>query len=160
MRRIIELCQKLCAAVVLLTAVVAPGKAGGIVIHRPPSAATAAQIEGLENYSLLSLTRVHFPTGHSNPGRGERQNLNQIVKPLAENSGTIIELRGYADGAARAAANVALSLERARVIARFLIAHGVARERILILGLGEVDPTGPPRRAEQQRVDLRVFAAR
>jgi hypothetical protein len=43
------------------------------------------------------------------------------------------------------------------VIARLLIAGGIGKERILIMGLGEVDPAGPARRAEHQRVDVRVF---
>jgi outer membrane protein OmpA-like peptidoglycan-associated protein len=135
-----------------------PGEPAGVALHPPQPAATAAQVDGLEKYSLLSLTRVHFPAGHSNPSRSERQMLSQMLKPLSERTATIIELRGYADGAASSAANIAVSLERARVIARFLTQRGVSRQRILVLGLGEVDPTGPPRRVEQQRVDLRVFA--
>jgi len=115
------------------------------------------QPAALENYDLVSLKRVRFSAGHTDLIRGERVVLDQIAQTLSKRHGSIIELRGYADAAASPAANNALSLERANRIARLLTTRGVAAERILILGLGEVDPSGPPRRAEHQRVDVRVF---
>lgn len=115
------------------------------------------QPAALENYDLVTLQRVHFSAGHSNPIRSERAVVDQITRALSKHPGAIIELRGYADGAASPAANNALSFERANMVAHLLTARGVAAKRILILGLGEVDPTGPPLRAEHQRVDVRVF---
>jgi len=145
---------------VLLIASFVPSQAGpadGARVDRQTATATAAQIDALESYSVVSLKRVHFSAGHSNVSRSEQATLAQIPSTLSEHSASVIELRGYADGAATPAANIALSIERAMVIARFLRARGVARERILIVGLGEVDPTGPPFRAEHQRVDIRVL---
>jgi outer membrane protein OmpA-like peptidoglycan-associated protein len=152
---------KLCVAGVLWSALVMSSQAAepdGGSVDRPVPTATKAQIEALENYSVVSLKRVHFSTGDSTPSSSAAATLDQITNTLSERSASIIELRGYADGSASPAANIALSLERANVIARILMKRGVARERILILGLGEVDPTGPRGRAEHQRVDLRVFA--
>jgi outer membrane protein OmpA-like peptidoglycan-associated protein len=151
---------KLCVVGVLLTVSVLPSQAvepEDITVHSHVSDAIAAPFEALENYGIVSLNRVHFSAGHSNPSHREKATLDQIANLALERSATIIELRGYADGASSPAANFALSVERANTIARFLIERRVPRERILILGLGEVDPTGP-RRAEHQRVDVRVFA--
>jgi outer membrane protein OmpA-like peptidoglycan-associated protein len=152
---------KLCVAGVLLTVSVLPSQAvepEGVTLHGQVSNAVATQVEVLENYGLVSLNRVHFSADHSNPSHSEKATLDQIANLALERSGTIIELRGYADGASSSAANIALSVERADKIARFLTERRVPRERILVLGLGEVDPMGTPRRAEHQRVDVRVFA--
>jgi len=152
---------KLCVVGVLLSASVVPSQAAspkdGATVDRQPAIATATQIDALEKYSVASLQRVHFAAGQSNLSRSEQAMLAQIPGTLYEHSASVIELRGYADGAATPAANMALSIERAMAIARFLNARGVARDRILILGLGEVDPAGPPLRAEHQRVDVRVL---
>jgi outer membrane protein OmpA-like peptidoglycan-associated protein len=149
---------KLCAAGVLLTASSRAAEPDGASLDRLASTATVAQLDALENCSLVSLKRVYFSAGHSIPSRGEAATLNQIANTLAEQTGSIVELRGYADEAPSSAVNLAMSMDRANRIARFLAAHGVASKRILILGLGEVDPGSSSRRVEHQRVDVRVFA--
>jgi outer membrane protein OmpA-like peptidoglycan-associated protein len=151
---------KLCVVGVLLASSVLPGRAAeaeGVAMHRPVDNATAAQIEALEDYRLVSLKRVHFSASQSDLNRNEKAALEQIAKTLSERTTTIIELRGYSDGAS-SPANIALSVARTVAIARFLAEHHVARERILILGLGELDPTSTLHRADWQRVDARVFA--
>ncbi len=129
-----------------------------ITVHGHVPDAIAAPVEALEHSNLVSLKRVHFFDGRSNPTRSEKAMLDQIANLALQHPATIIELRGYADGASSPAANVALSVERANTIARFLAERRVSSQRIVLLGMGEVDPTGPPRRAEHQRVDVRVFA--
>jgi outer membrane protein OmpA-like peptidoglycan-associated protein len=149
---------KLCVAGVLWCAssrAAAPD--GAAVVNRRPPTATAAQIAALEDYSLVEVQRVYFSSGQSNPRHCGKATLDHIANAMAV-TGAIIELRGYADGAASPAANRALSLERATAIAGLLTARGVTQERILILGLAEVDPAGPAHRAEHQRVDVRVFS--
>jgi outer membrane protein OmpA-like peptidoglycan-associated protein len=146
---------------VLLSALAIPSHAAepdGASVERPVPTATKAQLEALENYSMVSLKRLYFSSGDSTASSSAAATLDQITNTLSEHSASIVELRGYADGSASPAANIALSLDRANVIARILMKRGVPRERILILGLGEVDRTGPDGRAEHQRVDLRVFA--
>ena len=153
--------RKLCWVGVLSTASVLPSLAAepeGVAVHRPAPDPTTAQIEALENYSAVSLKRVHFSADQFDLTRSEKARLGQVAKTLSEHPATIIELRGYADGATSRDANIALSLERANAVARFLLERHVAQERILILGLGEVDPAGLSRRADNQRVDVRVFA--
>jgi outer membrane protein OmpA-like peptidoglycan-associated protein len=150
---------KLCACGVLLIPFVVTAHAAGRESVPPTVRVQPVQPAALEDYDLVTLRRVHFFAGHSNPIRSERAVLDQIAQTLSKHPGAVIELRGYADGAASPAANNALSLERATAIARLLTTRGVAKERILILGLGEVDFSGPSRLAEHQRVDVRVFVS-
>jgi outer membrane protein OmpA-like peptidoglycan-associated protein len=152
--------RELCLSGVLLSAMMATGSAAGR--ESVPAAlrvlpAPSVKAEALENYQLVSLKRVHFSVGVSKPTPGDQAALDQVAQALSKRPASMIELRGYADGTASSARNVALSLERANAIARFLTARGVPKEHILILGLGEVDPTGPQGSAEHQRVDIRVF---
>lgn len=160
-RKLIGRLTKLCACGVLLIPFVVTAHAAERETSPPavrPQPVPSVEVGILERYDLLTLQRVLFTAGHTNLSRNEKAELDQMAKTLSSHPTTIIELRGYADGAASPAANRALSLERATVIARFLTARGVARKRIFILGLGEVDLTGPPRLAKHQRVDVRVFA--
>lgn len=126
-------------------------------LHVRPT--TASEIEALENYSVVELTSANFASGRAHLRREERAALDQLAKRLCQTTDSVIELRGYADGAISTAENLKLSNERAAAVAQLLIEQGVAPQRILTLGLGEVDPTGVPGLAEHQRVDVRVFAS-
>lgn len=113
--------------------------------------------DALEDYNLASLNRIYFAYGKSGASREEKIALGKVVNTMG--AGSIIELRGYADGAGSPEKNLALSTARAEAIAKLLIASGVPSERILVMGLGAVDPNGPALDPEHQRVDLRVFVA-
>jgi outer membrane protein OmpA-like peptidoglycan-associated protein len=126
-------------------------------LHVRPAA--ASEVEALENYSLVSLTSAHFASGRADLRHEERAAVDQLAKRLCQTADSVIELRGYADGAVSAAENLKLSDARAVAVAQLLIERGVAPQRILTLALGEVDPTGVPGQAEHQRVDVRVFAS-
>lgn len=112
----------------------------------------------LESYRLVTLSSAHFVAGARELSAGEKVALEGLAKRFCHTDQTVVELRGYADGAGSVARDIALSTERARAVEKFLIERGVPAERIVLLGLGEVDPSGPALRAEHQRVDVRVFA--
>lgn len=126
------------------------------VIHR--SSATSAEVRALENATLVDLKRVYFTSGATKVMADDRAVLDDLVGRLIRVSDSVIELRGYADGAATPEQNLALSTERANSIARFLSVRGVPSRRILIVGLGELDPNDSAPDPRHQRVDVRVFA--
>jgi outer membrane protein OmpA-like peptidoglycan-associated protein len=154
---VIRRLTKLCACGVLLIPFAVTSRAAGRESAPRVQPVPSIQPAALENYDLLSLQRIRFSADHASLVRNERAVFDQIAQTIAKHPGSIIELRGYADGGASPAANKAVSVERANLIARRLTARGVAAEHILIIGLGEVDPAGPPLLAEHQRVDIRVF---
>ena len=123
-----------------------------------PVRALGPSIEALEGYRLLLRESVLFGFGSADLGPEERVSLGALAKRL-RNEKTIIEVRGYADDTESTEQNAALSVERAQAIRRLLIEGGVSTERILVLGLGAVDPAGPFGRPDRQRADLRVFQA-
>lgn len=62
-------------------------------------------------------------------------------KQLAE--GWPVVLRGHTDSAGADEANLRASRRRAEVVADWLVDHGVARERIEVISLGEQRPIAP-----------------
>jgi outer membrane protein OmpA-like peptidoglycan-associated protein len=113
--------------------------------------------DALEDYSLASLRRIYFTFGRSDTSREEKTALGKLVNTMG--AGSIIEVRGYADGAGSTEKNLALSTVRAEAVAKVLVGSGVPSQRVLVIGLGAVDPNGPALDPEHQRVDLRVFVA-
>ena len=134
-----------------ITAVAAEPRSVTPTLRVPP------ETDALETYNVSALTRIYFHTGSARIGHQGKAALDEAVRRVRERSDFVIELRGYADGGVSTVDNQSLSLDRTREVARFLSEHGVAKERILVLGLGEVDPAGPPLQREHQRVDMRVF---
>lgn len=152
--------RKLNGLVVLVMAgissVQAYGRENSARIYRETGPALS-NAEALENYTLASLNRIYFATGKCDLSRDEKTSLGNLVKRLGLTSQSVVELRGYADGAGSPQQNLALSMARAEAIARFLRKSGVPSPRVRVIGLGEIDPDGPALQPEHQRVDLRVF---
>jgi outer membrane protein OmpA-like peptidoglycan-associated protein len=153
-RRLIELFASGVLLGAWITTAAAAGRDSAPHAVRVPA---TPSVEALENYDLVTLQRVQFSAAGANLNSPDRTALEQIAESLSQRPSAVVELRGYADGAASHKKNESLSLERATAIARFLISRGVAKEHVLVLGLGEVDPAGPQSRPDHQRVDVRVF---
>lgn len=153
-----RLTSKPCALGVLLTAAAVATAAGPE--SAPRTLHPTPDTEMLESYNLAALKRIYFLPGSSSLGPNEIAALDQVINHLPKTPGFVVELRGYADGTASTATNLTLSVERANEVARLLADHGVGRDRILILGLGEVDPAAQPLLLAHQRVDIRVFVPR
>lgn len=113
--------------------------------------------ELLESYDLAALKRVYFNSGSVRLKEGQLASLSPLLTQAAHVPGSIIELRAYADGGASRAEDLKISAQRAQAVARFLKNQGIAPDRIVVVAIGEVDPTGPAFQAEHQRVDIRLF---
>jgi outer membrane protein OmpA-like peptidoglycan-associated protein len=112
----------------------------------------------LESYDLVALDRVYFNSGALHPKEGQLASLSPLLARAASLSGSMIELRAYADGGASTVDDMKMSTLRAEAVARFLRSQGIASNRIVVVPIGAVDPTGRASEAEHQRVDIRLFA--
>lgn len=74
-----------------------------------------------------------------------------------------VEIHGYADASGDAEHNIRLSEQRAQAVRAWLIAHGVASDRLRIAAHGEQDPVEPgdsaPEHTQNRRVVFRVVEA-
>lgn len=90
--------------------------------------------------------------------------LDRVADTLREYEQTIIEVAGHTDSVGSEQYNQALSERRARAVADYLVARGVNRERLIIVGAGESRPVASNEtesgRAENRRVEVTVVPLR
>jgi OOP family OmpA-OmpF porin len=111
--------------------------------------------------AMVTLQGVTFQDGSTNMAATSTAPLRQVVAFLRSQPDMTFELRGHTDAIGDPAANQRLSEERARSVARFLVAEGIEDWRITVTGFGEsrqvADNDTPQGRASNRRVELRVL---
>jgi outer membrane protein OmpA-like peptidoglycan-associated protein len=95
---------------------------------------------------------------------GFRGTLDRLAQVLGEYDQSIIEVAGHTDNVGTDAYNQALSVRRAQAVGDYLVARGINRERLIIVGAGETRPVASNEtdagRAENRRVELTVVPLR
>jgi outer membrane protein OmpA-like peptidoglycan-associated protein len=90
------------------------------------------------------------------------ENLNKLVKILAEYPDTDIAIVGHTDSQGSAAYNKSLSLRRADAVGNYLIKQQVVPTRITTLGYGQTNPkytnTTATGQAQNRRVEFLITA--
>ena len=109
---------------------------------------------------------VGFPDGGSKLNDAATKALDAVLANPVTATGGAIVLRGSSDSHGSDADNKAASKARAEAAARYLEKHGVAKDRITVIALGEDRPVAPNAnldgsdnpagRAKNRRVDLTV----
>ena len=115
-----------------------------------------AENEKLRN--LLHEATVYFDRGKVSVPPRHQSVLQSAANELVRRIDLVqIQVLGFADPSGDAAANQTLSLRRANAVAEILVKAGVARERMEIRGVGEVEliraGTDP---SMSRRVELRI----
>ena len=92
--------------------------------------------------------------------------LNETVRILNDNPTLSVLIEGYADAVGSESFNLRLSRARAEAVRDYLIANGIAADRLRVVGRGEVEPLAPNARddgsdnlagrAANRRVELSV----
>jgi OOP family OmpA-OmpF porin len=110
---------------------------------------------------VMSQTTIEFDTGSAAIRQTSRRVLDRLVKAAARCPAFRIAIEGHTDNVGDEAANLALSERRAAAVAEYLVAAGVARERLATQGLGAAKPVADNAtedgRARNRRI---VFAVR
>jgi OOP family OmpA-OmpF porin len=116
---------------------------------------------GCEIKTIIRLPGVNFEFDSSDFQLGAERVLDLAVGTLNEYPDLIVEVAGYTDSDGPAAYNLRLSSRRARTVSDYLIAAGIAAERVSARGYGEADPVADNEidegRAENRRVVLRII---
>ena len=86
--------------------------------------------------------------------------LNEVAQTLAQYQQTYIDVLGHTDSTGSDAYNQSLSERRARSVADYLAARGVAPQRMATRGFGETQPIADNSteygRAQNRRVEIKV----
>jgi outer membrane protein OmpA-like peptidoglycan-associated protein len=104
------------------------------------------------------LRGVSFQTGRAMLTPEGRDVLRDIASQLVENPGYRVQISGHTDNTGSRAANLRLSLARARTVETFLEANGVPPTQVTAKGFGPDVPIAPNTtatgRAQNRRVEL------
>ncbi len=106
----------------------------------------------------IVLRGVRFDFDKSTIRADSRPVLDEAVDVLKENSDVRISVEGYTDNVGPELYNEKLSVRRAEAVFRYLVNHGVAPERMEVVGYGEANPVADndteSGRAQNRRVEL------
>jgi outer membrane protein OmpA-like peptidoglycan-associated protein len=124
-----------------------------------------------EPMSLLVLGDGLFPVGEEKPKASMQKAIDKIIPLIKERSQDKVVVEGHADkwipngvSAVRVSSfNKIVSLRRAKAVAKMLEQKGVARDRIIVKGLGDIVPLASNQtnkgRAKNRRVEIKLVPA-
>ncbi len=118
-------------------------------------------LKRLESGERIALRNVFFETNQYTLLEASQIELNKVVEVMKSNPTLKIELGGHTDNVGRPADNQRLSEQRARAVYEYLVAHGVAADRLSYKGYGETLPVAdnstPEGRSQNRRTEMKVM---
>jgi OmpA-OmpF porin, OOP family len=121
--------------------------------------ADASSLKGeLERTGHVAVYGILFDTGKATLQPASDEPLNQVLQMLQQDDSLKVVIEGHTDNAGAAAANQALSEKRAQAVRDWLIAKGIAANRLTAKGYGASKPVADNNtdegRAKNRRVEL------
>lgn len=111
---------------------------------------------------IAVLKSINFDFGSDKLTSEAKSTLDQVAASLATQPTLRIEISGHTDALGPQAMNLTLSQKRAMAVKAYLVAHGVAGERLRAEGYGEFNPVASndteEGRAQNRRVEFKVLA--
>ncbi len=122
-----------------------------------------AKVERVEEGIKVEFNeKILFEFSKSDLGDQAKTNLNNLVAVLNKYPNTNIEVQGHTDPRGSDEYNMALSQRRAKTVADYLLAQGIASSRITTRGFGESAPAYPidteEGMAQNRRVEFLITA--
>jgi len=102
------------------------------------------------------LKGVTFETDSAEIKPESTATLNEVAKSLVDHPGARIQIGGYTDSTGSQAHNLSLSQRRAESVKAFLVAKGVAADRLVAVGYGESGPIADNNTTEGKATNRRV----
>ena len=100
--------------------------------------------------------RLLFPTDGSDVRSGQVAMIGRMTRTLVDVGIRHVEVEGHTDRTGTVRYNDALSVKRASAVAAVMIANGMKREDLKVVGLGERYPVEPNKTAAGRRENRRV----
>jgi outer membrane protein OmpA-like peptidoglycan-associated protein len=112
---------------------------------------------------LTVPSKVHFAHNQSALNLDAQATLRLAAKVLSQHPALPIVIEGYADDTGSLTRNKHLSLKRAMAVKTYLLAQGIAADRMQVLGLGTIASSATKRSARQanpshRRAQIKVLA--
>jgi outer membrane protein OmpA-like peptidoglycan-associated protein len=91
----------------------------------------------------MVLNNIFFDFDKATLRQTSNVELNNIMRFMNKYPKVVVEISGYTDSKGAADYNLKLSKERAAAVINYLIAKGIAKERMTSMGYGESSPDAP-----------------
>lgn len=152
------------AAVPLVAAVPADSDGDGVTddMDKCPDSPSDKPVDA-DGCTIVSvvLEDVQFESNSSELTAGSSESLDKVVNAMNEYDQLRIEIQAHTDNMGEASYNLSLSEKRANSVRDYLIAQGVAANRMEVKGYGETQPIADNStrdgRAKNRRVELKVL---
>jgi len=116
---------------------------------------------GLHVGESINLNKILFDQGKSVIKPEAKPELDRIITFMKENPGAEIELSGHTSSEGDAALNRSLSYQRVKACKDYIVAAGIATDRILSVGYGPDKPVASndteAGRIQNRRVEMRLL---
>lgn len=103
---------------------------------------------------------IHFESGSDEIKPTSKRFLAETARLMKKHQKIHILVEGHTDNNGGARANLQLSERRAQAVRKFLVAKGVARDRVGAKGYGEAQPKASNEtsagRAQNRRIEIKV----
>jgi outer membrane protein OmpA-like peptidoglycan-associated protein len=125
--------------------------------------ATSKRFAELSEYDTKGLVDVHFASGSTKISAQDQAALKKLAHDAVNQTGYIIQVKGFADSQGNPAMNQKLSMERAQNVIAFLIQDcNVPVRHVVAPGaMGEAAPVASNEtkegRAENRRVEVKIL---
>ena len=124
-------------------------------------AGTSVDARGCKLKETIVLKGVTFATASAELIGDSRRVLDEVVATLRRNPELKLEVAGYTDNTGNHDYNVRLSQKRAESVRNYLVAQGIAADRLTAKGYGPADPVADngseDGRAANRRVALHII---
>ena len=104
----------------------------------------------------IILEGIRFKSGSAQIMPESETILNDVYETLRDNTQIVVEIHGHTDNTGTAAKNLKLSQDRSESVRQWLIAKGIAGERLIAKGFGPDKPVAPNDTAENRAKNRRI----
>lgn len=108
----------------------------------------------------ITLNNILFDQGKADIKNESKPELDKLVAFMQANPGAEIELSGHTSAEGERNYNRSLSYKRVKACKDYIVAHGIAEDRIIAIGFGPDRPVAPndteASRAKNRRVEMRL----
>ncbi len=117
--------------------------------------------EDFETDSIMTFNNLNFQTGKAVILSSSFEELNKLVEYLKIFENNSIKISGHTDNIGTETKNQALSEQRAKAVADYLISQGIDKKRITSAGYGSIKPIEDNKteegRAKNRRVEFELI---
>lgn len=118
-------------------------------------------LQPIEVNASIVLNNIFFDVNKYELKPESQVELDKLIGLLKENPPVKIEISGHTDNVGKPADNLALSNNRAKAVVNYLIANGIAAQRLSSKGYGETQPIADNNsesgKARNRRTEMKVI---